>query len=480
MPDSFSPPSAVRSAALRGLRLRQRYRRGGLDNQQASEQGVGSGVQRAADLANGRSISLETIGRMVSFFARHAENWRPETQEPDGGPTAGTIAHYLWGGPAGKAWAEAIHRQYGLRQKAAPVSFAVFKQADGRYRWVARSSNAFRDRDGEIVSTKALADDVERADRTKEYGPLRFWHMPGVDLGDCDFNWLHGRTLIESGTFRDPYVAQRIAEKSADYADYQVSIGFRHPHGEPDKNGVFHHIQRFERSLVPAGRAANPFTSFEVIKEKQHMNDNMKVAALKALLDGDESRLQALLAGAASAEKTADAMGVQFKEKVDLNALTPDQLLDYAITAKEKQMAEAAEKPAPADEEDGDVVTKMTACTKKMEEVAAKMEGYMSKMMGESKKEADGLTAVTVATNAHSDRIAQLESELAQRTKELSALAAQVSALKSEFPAGVGVGVRPSEIEETVNPGAQATKEVGGTVGVLDGFLSFITGGVGG
>lgn len=80
-------------------------------------------------------------------------------------------------------------------------TLSVFK-AHGRYRWVLVSSCAYRDRDQEIVSTKALEGAVALADKTGYRGPLRWWHIRGVDLGDCDFQAIHGRFLIESGTFR--------------------------------------------------------------------------------------------------------------------------------------------------------------------------------------------------------------------------------------------------------------------------------------
>lgn len=106
--DSFSPPEGVRSAAARGLELRAKWKRGGLSNEQASEQGIGSGVQRAVNLKNGDAISLATVRRMHGFFSRHAKNYAPDKRESDGGPTAGTIAWLLWGGNAGKAWADGI------------------------------------------------------------------------------------------------------------------------------------------------------------------------------------------------------------------------------------------------------------------------------------------------------------------------------------------------------------------------------------
>ena len=138
----------------------------------------------------------------------------------------------------------------------------VFKEHDGRYRWVTFSSNPYKDRDREFVSWKSLEEDVQRADREGNFGPLRWWHVPGVDLGACDFNMLHGKILIESGTFNSAVIAETIKE-NAD--KLEVSIGFTHPPDEPDGEGVFHHIRRFERSLCPKGRVSNRFTRLTVV-----------------------------------------------------------------------------------------------------------------------------------------------------------------------------------------------------------------------
>lgn len=106
--NTFKPPESVRSAAARGLEMRSKWKRGGITNSEASSQGIGSGVQRAVNLKNGDAISLATVKRMNAFFSRHAKNYKPGEKEPDGGPTAGTIAWLLWGGNAGKSWAAGI------------------------------------------------------------------------------------------------------------------------------------------------------------------------------------------------------------------------------------------------------------------------------------------------------------------------------------------------------------------------------------
>lgn len=115
---SFKPPAAVQSAARRGLELRRKWKRGGLSNAEASSQGIGSGVQRASNLANGTSLSLETVKRMHAFFSRHQGNRGAGKKEPDGGPTAGYIAWLLWGGDAGRRWAASIVKQHAEKSEA--------------------------------------------------------------------------------------------------------------------------------------------------------------------------------------------------------------------------------------------------------------------------------------------------------------------------------------------------------------------------
>lgn len=107
---SYAPTAAMKNNARRGLALREKYDRGGLDASQAKSEGVGSGVARARDIING-SLSLDTVKRMYAFFSRHEKNYKPKEREADGGPKAGEIAWLLWGGSAGLSWARSILRQ---------------------------------------------------------------------------------------------------------------------------------------------------------------------------------------------------------------------------------------------------------------------------------------------------------------------------------------------------------------------------------
>jgi hypothetical protein len=98
--NSFAPTKEMAAEAELGLKWREEYKRGGTE----------VGVARARDISNMRNLSLDTVTRMNSYFARHevdkeALGWN---QGEEGFPTAGRIAWQLWGGDPGKDWAARI------------------------------------------------------------------------------------------------------------------------------------------------------------------------------------------------------------------------------------------------------------------------------------------------------------------------------------------------------------------------------------
>jgi hypothetical protein len=105
----FRPPASVARAAERGLELRREHGRGGLSAKQASEQGIGSGVQRAVNLKNRDELSLETVKRMKNFFSRH-RTYKERGYHRDR-TSASYISWLLWGGDAGDQWAQKIIKQ---------------------------------------------------------------------------------------------------------------------------------------------------------------------------------------------------------------------------------------------------------------------------------------------------------------------------------------------------------------------------------
>lgn len=330
------------------------------------------------------------------------------------------------------------------------ATFLVYKDKRGIDRWVSVSSNSYQDRDREFVSLKALQNDVERADTDGDYGPLRFWHINGADIGKCDFNAMHGKMLLESGTFNTPQIAQRVKERAVQYG---VSIAFAHPPDEP-RSGVFHTIRRKERSLVPRRFVANTLTRLMVIEEDNQM-DNRKVEALKELLGHDIA--MSILTAAANTEKAADTVGLAFKERTqeELAGMNADALLEYALAKKEAEEVAAKEAASKKpDMEDGDdmpgIVTK--AVESAMKGYMEKMDGYMQKMTGmmEARSQKEATDAISQLQAQIANVQAQVEQwkTVAQKAMSEAEKAAQVMELP---PAARGFRPtnNPANITET-------------------------------
>jgi hypothetical protein len=110
----FVPPKAVQEAARRGLELRRKQpksKRGGLDVRQASEEGIGSGVQRAANLSSGKAVSPETVRRMLAYFTRHQKDKDAPGWGDTSNPSKGYQAWLLWGGDPGWTWSKKVVEQ---------------------------------------------------------------------------------------------------------------------------------------------------------------------------------------------------------------------------------------------------------------------------------------------------------------------------------------------------------------------------------
>jgi hypothetical protein len=89
----LKPTDEMAANAERGLALREKHGRGGTE----------IGVARARDIKNRKNLSPDTVRRMHSYFARHEVDKKGEGWGKD---SAGYIAWLLWGGDAGKAWAD--------------------------------------------------------------------------------------------------------------------------------------------------------------------------------------------------------------------------------------------------------------------------------------------------------------------------------------------------------------------------------------
>lgn len=121
---NFKPPKSVADAASRGLDYRQKAKdKGGLTPEEASKEGVGSGVQRAVNLKNRDVISPEVIKKMVAFFSRHEKNKSIAPEHKDKPwEDKGHVSWLLWGGDAGKTWANKVRDQMDAADRKSTAS----------------------------------------------------------------------------------------------------------------------------------------------------------------------------------------------------------------------------------------------------------------------------------------------------------------------------------------------------------------------
>lgn len=97
----FTPPKAAQEAARRALEVRR--------EKPESQRGMTpTGIARARDLSNGKSLSPETVRRMKSFFERHEVDKKGASWDQQG---RGWQAWMGWGGDAGFSWARKICNQ---------------------------------------------------------------------------------------------------------------------------------------------------------------------------------------------------------------------------------------------------------------------------------------------------------------------------------------------------------------------------------
>jgi len=155
-----------------------------------------------------------------------------------------------------------------LAFKEAKSSLVVQKDAKDQLRWILFTSSAFEDKDGEIVAEKALQRDCDQMELTGDYGELLFWHCDGdihaslgekearpyIPLGKCDFSMVSDKINIESGTFYDQEVGQKVLEKSK-----KLGASKSFWHDQPVDN-VYHSIRTKERSIMFRPKESNFLT----------------------------------------------------------------------------------------------------------------------------------------------------------------------------------------------------------------------------
>ena len=105
----YQPNAGMKAAARRALKWKE--------DGKATGAGTPVGWGRATDIVAGRSMSLETVKRMFSFFSRHEVDKQGKDWDK---PSNGKIMWNAWGGDAGYSWSRAIvEREKKIKKESA-------------------------------------------------------------------------------------------------------------------------------------------------------------------------------------------------------------------------------------------------------------------------------------------------------------------------------------------------------------------------
>ncbi len=217
-------------------------------------------------------------------------------------------------------WGEYQDKSFDNLVTMGDKTFVAIKEVDGKPWIITWSSNAFEDRDKEIISTKALEDWSEKINQQEDKGFFNLWHIPDSDFARKEFTMVPGRILVEGGPFLDNEKGQKALEFFTKHLEghkeiapegWGCSIEFKFL---PDERatGVFENVEITRTSVLARYAAANIHTQIKEIK--MSMTDEQKRAAMvvygdvlgTSLVSSAESKSKDLEENTAHKDETTD------------------------------------------------------------------------------------------------------------------------------------------------------------------------------
>ncbi|MFH1487082.1 MAG: hypothetical protein ABIH46_13505 [Chloroflexota bacterium] len=218
----------------------------------------------------------------------------------------------------------------------------AFKALDGQTWWFQWTTNAFRDREGEIFTTQSINDFIGRKETQDTKGEFWFWHTPGSKFGTVRLQAMVGRFLAQAGPFDNTAVGQAFKEFFSAYPHSHPDIapeGWGTSHGYSYKStdredGVYNWFDIKESTVLPRRFASNPYSPMPQILQEVTMNEQQRKAF--AAIGGDEFVNLITDIGNESTKKLEGE--VDFKE-----AASEDDKAGGNYAARVKEIAKAIE-----------------------------------------------------------------------------------------------------------------------------------------
>lgn len=222
----------------------------------------------------------------------------------------------------------------GMMEMFSKKAALAIKQVDGKPWLVTYSTNAFKDREKEIFSTKALEKYVSEAEDNTDKGTFNLWHIPGTDFAKKEWQAVVGRFLIEAGPFLDDELGQKALAFFTDNPDGHKDLA---PEGwgcspeyrylpEERKSGVYENIWITRTSVLPRLAAANIWTKGSV---EMALSEQQKAAAVKIFGEDNAAKI---IGGAEDATKDLEQAGVAHKG--DTSVVIDVDAVAEAVAAK--------------------------------------------------------------------------------------------------------------------------------------------------
>lgn len=193
---------------------------------------------------------------------------------------------------------------------------SIQRSPDGLRHMIIVTSNSYKDRERETLTTKSLKDYVDNAWQGETFvdqQPYYFWHSDDLPpIGKIVWADMEGPFLVEVAK----ELGTSVSKKAFDYVEAHPEInwgsshGFDYPESQKGLDGTYNKIYKFETSLLPLEAAANPYTLALVVGEQKDMNKD----EIFDQMIGIPGAARSLRKGLKTADVTLQGEGLQHKE----------------------------------------------------------------------------------------------------------------------------------------------------------------------
>jgi hypothetical protein len=307
----------------------------------------------------------------------------------------------------------------------------VLKGEDGaRYMFVV-TSNSYKDREAEFITSAALERYVDKSwiadDVCKTDNVLKFWHddptLPLPDIGEIVWADMEGPFLIEVGKEAPNTWAKSVFDYREAHPDekWGASHGFYYEEKRinPGRGeATYDEIEKFETSILPLSAAANAYTFSGVVSMKSRDSVIEKILG--------EGAVEGLRKGVQDKKRTLDGQGLEHKalaQKGVLENLAGE--LDKFLT----RITDQAVDPAVKQEFLGMITALITPAT---EEPVAEAEHEMAALAPEESKAVKLIDALVTTQEQNTQDISLLKDAI-KSLEPMNTLAAALNGLRTEI-----------------------------------------------